>query len=208
VNVLLERIADGARVAIDGPDGAGKTVFADRLAESLRARGHVVIRISLDDFHHVRAVRYRRGRDSPEGFWLDSFDYDRFRTDVLAPFAPGGSRRYRPAAHDLTTDAVLTAPVRTAPPEAILLVDGLFLHRDELAGAWDFSVFLEVPFTETARRMAIRDGCTPDPSDPSLRRYVEAQRLYFAACSPQSRATVVIDNTDYHAPKVIRPEPN
>ncbi|GIE97022.1 uridine kinase [Paractinoplanes rishiriensis] len=207
MKVILDHIAAGARVAIDGPDGAGKTVFADRLAESLRARGDVVVRISLDDFHHVREIRYRRGRDSPEGFWLDSFNYARFRTDVLTPFAPGGSRHYRPAAHDLTTDAVLTPPLQTATPEAILLVDGLFLHRDELAGAWDFSVFLEVPFTETARRMSLRDGCAPDPSDPSLRRYVQAQRLYFAACSPQSRATVVLDNADYNAPKVIRPEP-
>jgi len=200
---LAALIPAAARVAVDGPDGAGKTVFADALAEVLRGCGRPVVRISLDDFHHVRAVRYRRGRDSPSGFWADSFDYPRFRADVLEPFAPGGARVYRPAAHDLATDAVLSPAPQTAPPGAVLLVDGLFLHRDELIGAWDFSVFLEVPFTETARRMSRRDGTAPDPSHPSVRRYVEAQRLYFAACNPQARATVVIDNTDFGEPRLL-----
>lgn len=151
------------RVAIDGPDGAGKTQFSNHLAELLREQGRPVARVSLDDFHNIKAVRYRKGRDSPEGFWSDSYNYDRFRADVLDPFSPGGSRRYRPAAHDLITDAILTPERRNAKDGAILVVDGIFLHRNELSGSWDLSVFLYVPFVETARRMALRDGSDPDP---------------------------------------------
>jgi uridine kinase len=121
---------------------------------------------------------------------------------VLEPFAPGGSRRYRPAAHDLATDAVLDTPPQPAPRDAVLVVDGLFLHRDELADAWDLSVFLDVPFTETARRMAVRDGTPGDPDHPGMRRYVEAQRIYFAACDPPRRATAVVDNSDVNVPRL------
>lgn len=192
------------RVAVDGADGSGKTTFADELADAVRALGRPVVRISLDDFHHVRAVRYRRGRESPEGFWLDSYDYQRFREDVLEPFAPGGGRRYRSAAHDLVTDAVLDPPFRTASPGSVLIVDGLFLHRDEIGDVWDLSVFLEVPFAVTARRMAGRDGTNPDPGHPAMRRYVEAQKIYFAACSPQRRADILIDNADVEAPRIMR----
>lgn len=201
---VADLIPAGARVAVDGPDGSGKTAFADNLAAVLRDRGRLVVRVSIDDFHHVRAIRYRRGRDSPSGFWRDSFNYARFRADVLDPFAPGGDRRYRPAAHDLRSDEILNPPRRPAPPAAILLVDGLFLQRAELADAWDMTVFLDVPFTETARRMAARDGSAPDPAHPSMRRYVEAQRLYYAACDPHGQATILIDNTDFTAPRVIR----
>ena len=56
------------RVGVDGVDGAGKTVFAAELADTLRRQGREVVQVSLDDFHHVRAIRYRRGRTSPEGF--------------------------------------------------------------------------------------------------------------------------------------------
>jgi uridine kinase len=192
------------RVAVDGTDGSGKTIFADELATAVRALGRPVVRVSLDDFHHVRAVRYRLGRDSPQGFWRDSYDYQRFRGEVLEPFAPGGSRRYRPAGHDLATDRVLHPRPRTAAPGTVLIVDGLFLHRDEIGPVWDLSVFLDVPFPVTAHRMARRDGTNPDPEHPSMRRYVEAQRMYFAACSPQHRADVLIDNQDFDAPRVVR----
>ncbi len=214
-SLVLARIADAipephagpipgfVRVGVDGVDGSGKTILADELAAVLRERGRPVVRVSVDDFHHVRAVRHRRGRDDPEGFWRDSYDYPRFRADVLEPFGPGGSGRYRPAAHDVATDEMLHPEPVQAPPGAVLLVDGIFLHRDELVRSWDFSLFLDVPFTETARRMATRDGTPPDPSDPGMRRYVEGQRRYLAACSPASRATWVVDNTDPSAP-VIR----
>ncbi|WP_204354820.1 uridine kinase [Mycolicibacterium llatzerense] len=190
------------RVAIDGPDGAGKTYFADELAALLRTQQRPVVRVSLDDFHNTRAVRYRLGRDSPEGFWLDSYNYERFHADVLAPFSPGGSREYRVAAHDLTTDAVLNPAPRTAAPGTVLIVDGIFLHRNELAAIWDFSIFLDVPFIETARRMALRDGTDPDPDHPSMRRYVEAQQRYFRECRPHERATMLIDNAAVCRPGV------
>jgi uridine kinase len=193
-----------ALIGIDGPDGAGKTIFADRLASALRALGPQVIRISADDFHQQAALRYARGRDSPEGFWLDSYDYPRLRGDVLTPLGPGGNGRYRTAAHDLASDEVLTPPTLTAREPSITVVDGLFLHRDELAGSWDLSVYLDVPYAVTARRMADRDGTHADPDHPSMRRYVEAQRIYQRTCAPGGRASVVIDNSDFRAPKLVR----
>lgn len=192
------------RVAIDGPDGAGKTYFADELAELLRAQRRPVVRVSLDDFHNTRAVRYRRGRDSPEGFWLNSYNYERFHADVLAPFSPGGSLSYRAAAHDVTTDAILDPLPRTAAPGTVLVVDGIFLQRNELVEAWDFSVFLDVPFAETARRMALRDGTNSDPNHPSMRRYIDGQRRYFEECNPHQRATVLIDNGTLGRPVLLR----
>ena len=42
-------------------------------------------------------------------------------------------------------------------------------------------MFLDVPFDETFRRMAVRDGCPPDPADPANARYLEGQRLYLGA---------------------------
>lgn len=204
---LLNRVADAIpsakadesiRVAIDGVDGAGKSIFADHLATVLHEAGRPVIRASVDSFHRPRAARYRRGRTSPHGFWLDSFDYCQLRRDLLDPLSPGGARHYRTASHDLDTDEPASAPWHYAAAGVVLVLDGLFLHRDELRHYWDFSIFLDVPFTETARRMTIRDGTNPD--HPTMERYVQGQRLYFAACEPASKATLVVDNTDWDRP--------
>jgi uridine kinase len=61
----------GVRVAVDGVDGSDKTTFATQLAAALRDRVACVVHASADDFHHVSAVRHRRGYDSVESFWLD-----------------------------------------------------------------------------------------------------------------------------------------
>jgi uridine kinase len=191
------------RVGIDGVDGAGKSTFADALAAYLLEQGRAVVQVRADDFLHPSAVRHRRGRDSPEGFFTDSYDIDRLRLDVLEPFAPHGSGRYRDRALDLPSDTRLDPPWRQAVPGTVLVLDGMFLHRDELVGVWDVSVFLDVPFTETARRMSERDGTHPDPEHPSMRRYVEGQRLYLRTCVPWERASVVVDNSDPAYPRVL-----
>lgn len=82
-------------------------------------------------------------------------------------------------------------------------MDGIFLHRDELVDAWDLSVFLRVPFAASVARLATRDGSHPDPEHPSVARYVQGQRLYFAACTPWKRADLVVDNTDLNAPTLV-----
>ena len=188
-------------VGIDGVDGAGKTRFADDLAAVLRDTGRPVVRVSVDGFHRPAAERYRLGRHSPVGFFQDSYDYDALISEVLAPLSPGGSRLIRTAVRDVTTDTASDGPAVAVPDDVVLVVDGIFLHRDELHGWWDTSVFLEVPFVETFRRMAVRDGCPPDPSDPTNARYVEGQRLYLQH-RPQERATFVIDNSDPRRPVV------
>ena len=197
--------ADCVRVGVDGVDGAGKTVLAGELAAALCALGRRVVQVSADDWHQVRELRYARGRHSPEGFWLDSYDYGRLRAEVLEPLGPGGTRRYRARGHDLARDAVLEEAWLVAPPGAVLVLDGLFLQREELEGCLDHVVWLQVPFEETARRMAVRDGSPADPTHPALRRYVEAQRTYFAARTPWVRADVVVDNSDWSHPLVVDP---
>jgi uridine kinase len=213
---VLRRIADevlglgGAatvtRVAVDGVDGAGKTVFADELAGVLEPSGRQVIRVSADDFLNPRAVRYRLGRTSPEGFFLDSYDYAALHRWVLDPLAPGGSRRFRRRAFDLDADRPVEVDEEHAAGDAILVLDGLFLHRDDLHRLWDYSVFLEVPFTVSLARCAARGttSASPDPAAPSNRRYVGGQQIYLSRCEPQRRATRVIDNTVLATP-AIRP---
>ena len=87
------------------------------------------------------------------------------------------------------------------------MLDGLFLHRDELAGYWDFSVFLHRPL-RGHRRPDGRSGTARIriPAIPNMARYVQGQRLYFAACRPWERADLVIDNSDVARPAVVTPQ--
>lgn len=187
------------RVAIDGPDTAGKTTLANELAEQLDGR-RPVIRIGIDGFHQPRAVRQRRGSLSPEGFYHDSFDYDAVRRQVLDPLGPTGDRRYRTAVFDYRTDQPVPAEPRVAPDRAALLFDGVFLLRPELRDRWDLTVYVHVDEEEALRRALIRDadlmGGQDTVRERYQHRYLPGQRLYRADAEPDRFADIVIDNTD------------
>jgi uridine kinase len=191
------------RVAIDGVDGAGKTTFADELGGFVAAMGRPVIRASVDGFHNPKAVRYQRGRHSPEGFFEDSYNYSALKKYLLDPLSSDGSRRYRRAYFDHVTDDIVPANDVEALPSSILLIDGIFLHRPELLTYWDASIFLQTEFAVSVARCASRDGSSPDPAAPSNRRYVEGQRLYLRSCQPETKATIVIDYNDLSAPSIV-----
>ena len=147
-------------IAVDGIDGAGKTTFADRLAPLL---DRPVVRASEDDFLNPAAVRHARGRESPEGFFRDSYDLGALAKLLLDPFAAGAPFRRR--AFGLLADAPVVSTDEHAPPGALLLLDGLFLHRDELRERWDLST--------PARRAAEGRGAAP----AGARRQADARPL-------------------------------
>ncbi len=197
-------------IAVDGMDGAGKTVFADNLAIVLAEDGSAVYRASLDDFHRPRAARYRRGRTSPEGHYLDSYDYATFRRVLADPFRGGGETGvgFQLRAFDLDRDVPREAEWESAPRDAYLIVDGLFALRPGLRELWDTSVWLEVPVGVATARMAARDGTDPDPGAPSNRRYRDGFALYLADHDPRGAAAVIVDNTDPAAPSRLDPRPD
>jgi uridine kinase len=78
------------RIAVDGVTAAGKTTFADRLAELLGG----IARISIDEFH----------RPGQAAYYPDSFDFEAFRAAVLAapePLVADGVFLLHPALREL-----------------------------------------------------------------------------------------------------------
>lgn len=209
-SAVLDRVAevvlDGPErqlVAVDGADGSGKTWFADELAQVLRGRGRVVVRASVDSFHHPREHRHRLGRTGVT-VWTRHFDYAALRRELLDPWRKGPGSPYRTRWHDVDSDALVDDPARPVPDAGVLLVDGVFTQRPALAPVWDLAIWLEVPLTVSVRRMAARDGTVDDVDDPDQRRYADAQQIYRRTCRPADRADVVVDNADLDRPVLLR----
>jgi uridine kinase len=194
-------------VAVDGIDGAGKTTFADAFAEVFAEDGSSVFRASIDHFHRPRAERYERGRRSPEGYYRDSYDYATFRRVLIDPFREGGqtgaTTGFQLEAFDVSRDTPVEAAWTTAPRDAVLIIDGIFLLRPELRGLWHWSVWLDVPIDVAYRRMALRDGSDPSPSAASNARYRDGQELYLKEANPRDEASAIVDNTDLAHPRRV-----
>jgi len=199
------------RVAIDGRLGSGKTRLADELAALLTARSRPIIRTSIDGFHRPKVERYARGRTSPEGYYYDSRDLAAVVKLLLAPLGAGGDRHYRTASFDLENDRPITQAVTLAPADAILIVDGTFLRRPELASGFDLTVYVAAADAVATARGIARDaghlGGIAAASELYATRYRPAVALYERLCTPESRADAVLNNDDLAHPHLaIRPD--
>jgi uridine kinase len=165
IAALAAAASDHERIAVDGPDAAGKTTFAGGLADALARDGRECTRLTIDDFLRPAAERYRRGDLSPEGYYEDAFDLDAFAAAVEA--APG-----------------------------IVVADGVFLQRPELAHLWTLVVYLDCAPEVTLRRALVRDRERFGSHDAVLERYaaryLPAQEQYRRAVDPAARADVVL----------------
>jgi uridine kinase len=179
-------------VAVDGPDGAGTADFADDVATALRSAGHAAFRASTIDFQRPRAEREARGASSGEGYYRDSFDYSVLRRVLVEPFRLGGSAAFVTAAFDPTRDAQVEPKWLTGPDDAILLIDGVFLLRPELAGLWNYSVWVDVTHEH---------GAGQGSSEAEVTRQNEAQAIYRKEVGPRTKATAIVDNTDINHPR-------
>ena len=178
----VAKVRPGRRlVAVDGADGVGKTTFADLLAHAVE---RPTVRASCDHFLNPMSERYIRGRESPEGFYLDSFDYDAFEELLLRPFRAGAS--FVCHLRDPRTDEAIDEPPRDAAKDAILILDGLFLHRERLRSWWDLSVLLDVPQATAERRYIGREGRA------RRKRYTVGHSLSLADAEPATRASLIL----------------
>ncbi|BCB90523.1 nucleoside/nucleotide kinase family protein [Phytohabitans suffuscus] len=193
------------RVAVDGCSAAGKTTLADELATVLRAyTDRTVIRAGIDHFKRPVGRRTAYPEGSPESYYLDYWDHDAIRDQLLVPLGPGGDRRYRTAVMDLPALNPVDAPVQVAPDDAVLLADGAFLQRPELDPLWDLRIYVDVSFDEVLRRGVARDqrwaGSAAAAEDRYRTRYIPGERRYLDEVGPRERADVVVDNENPTAP--------
>nr|HET6901439.1 hypothetical protein [Ktedonobacteraceae bacterium] len=197
------------RVALDGIDAAGKTTLADELAPLIEAQGRPIIRASIDGFHQPRSVRLKRGALSPEGYYEDSFDYASLRAVLLDPLGPQGNGCYQRAVFDFRTDTPLVTPSQEAPPNAVLLFDGVFLLRPELVHLWDYRIVVYVKMEQALQRALRRDLSLFSSEDVIrmryLQRYQPGQRLYYQVARPHEQANMLIDNNDPSYPQLFFP---
>lgn len=199
--IMATRPAERAVVAIDGVDGVGKShLAAELLALADRLAGRELLSVSMDGFHHVGDVRYAQCLTS-QTYYRDAFDYGAFEQHVLTPFRSG--REIVPAVHDVASDESILPDAIEAAEDAVLLIDGVFLHRPELTALWDASLFVHAPFEISVPRgngrLTTRQPGDNDPEHAANARYVQAQQFYLEQ-APSQQATWVLDNSNLSQP--------
>ncbi|SDQ72560.1 hypothetical protein [Quadrisphaera sp. DSM 44207] len=187
--------AGARRVGVDGAVPGDRARIADALEEALRREGRRVLRVSAEDFLRPRSVRLEHGADDPDAGYERWYDTSALLREVLDPLAPGGSGRWLPSLWDPVPDRATRAPRQHAPPGAVLVLDGPFLLRWEMAGALDLVVHLQTSPAAQRRRLPPRD----------VERATGAWARYLAETDPAARADVLVRCEDPAHPALVLP---
>ena len=192
------------RVAVTGITASGKSTLALTLTERLNEMGRAAFRVPIDGFHQCKAIRYRRGRESAEGYYRDAYNYELLLAHVLRPLGPGGNRRYLVEAFDLQTDAPVETQPKIAEAGSIAILDASFLLRPEVRDCFEYRIFVQSSFEVAEARGVARDHQSLGGIEEARRlyrqRYHEAQRIYFREGEPLKYADALIANDDVAHP--------
>jgi uridine kinase len=195
------------RVGVSGITASGKTTFANELAEEIKKRGLPVTRASIDDFHNPRVIRYAKGKESARGYYEDAHDYTAFKERLLMPLGPNGNLQYETISHNLITDMSVHNEPLLATQNMILIVDGTFLLKKDVAYLFDYKIFVDTNFEIARKRGAKREteafGSYEEAEKMFLNRYHAACKMYIDEHNPKECANVIVKNSDLGNPEVI-----
>ncbi|MGE5672261.1 MAG: uridine kinase family protein [Mycobacterium leprae] len=171
-------------IGIDGGGGSGKSTCARLLGE---ARADLTV-LHMDDFYHPSGERMP-GPPSAKPVGAD-FDWQRVKRQVLDPLVADRAGRYQ--IYDWDRDRVAEAwyPV---PVGGIVVVEGCYSIRPELAGLYDFRIWVDSPRCLRLARGLARDG--EEARDRWENEWMAAEELYVAAYHPEQRADLVLDGS-------------
>jgi uridine kinase len=161
-------------VAVDGPSGAGKTVFADRLAGALAAATGVAPPVVHTD-------------DLLDG-WSDQFAFfSRLDDGVLAPLRAGRPGRYRRYSWIRREFIPRWIPV---PAADVVLLEGVSAGRAGIRPELTLTAFVTAPSRLRLDRALARDGAH---LLPYLERWRLGERAHFTAERTAEHADLVVD---------------
>ena len=207
---LVDSLGDHRlRIAIDGLTAAGKTSLGHELARGLARHGRPVFRASLDDFKRPWSERHLYDRTSGEGYYRNAFDRVAACDLLLDPSAPTADGLVALCSIDPLTQIDHSAVKTVMPTNGVLVVDGVFAFRGEINCYWDLRIWIEVDPELSVRRGIARDvAMDGSPEEAAILhrdRFLAGELLYIEEVDPRSFVEVIIDNTDFDRPRLVRP---
>jgi molybdenum cofactor guanylyltransferase len=194
VSAILDLIADRRSrpdqpivIAIDGPSCAGKSILATAVA--LRSGASV---LAGDDFYRTMLPRLtvaQREAMSDHAVVDAVINWERLRDEALLPLRAGHSATFQP--YDWGADDGRLGQVKAIRAADVIIVDGVYAGRPELADLVDVAVYLGVDPQTRAGRYAARHN------DPDWTRFWErGEAHYFGVVRPPASFDLQLDVED------------
>lgn len=165
-------------MAIDGGSASGKTTLAKKLEETYGAAV-----FHMDDFFLRPEQRTAERFAEPGG----NVDRERFLEEVLIPLSKNEPINYR--RFDCRTFS-MEQPV-IVKPSKLNVIEGAYSMHPELAGYYDFSVFLDI--SSDLQEERIRKRNMPEMAKRFFEEWIPMEQCYFEKMDVKEHCDMVIE---------------
>lgn len=195
-------------VGIDGQGCSGKSTLSQNIKDYLIKSGIKAEVVSIDDFCNKRDIRYSGELPCWEQHYYNNFDYMKFERDILKKARTTGKIEFSDFVLDTLEDEYTKKLDVSLDSKGILIVEGIFIFKNEFKKYYDYSIMLVVETNEQLRRASERDIFKNDSLKVLLNkyndRYFPAYKLYETINIPCSFVDLIIDNTKIDMPNIVK----
>ena len=188
---------DRVVLGIDGLGGAGKSTISDELCSELERIGIHTILLHIDDFIHVKSIRYNAAYPEWQCYYDLQWRYDYF-SQIISQLKDNSTCNCEIELYDKEHDGYVTTTC-SIEKKTVIIVEGIFLQRDELQRTFDYMIYIDIPEAVRMSRVLKRDtyiGNEQQIVNKYKNRYFPAERYYFNEYHPERTADYVIGEKD------------
>lgn len=182
-------------IGIDGISGSGKTTTSKNIVKTLEQLGYCVHRISFDNFwsstDDCRAKKFNPEKPIVGG----DYRWQKLRDEILMPL-----REKKPVNCIVNDEAVVVDNYcvvdvvsydNSLADNDVIIVEGVFVVRDELRKYFDYSIFIKLPRKTSFDRVLEREG--DDMKQWYQDYWHHEENLYMKRQEPYTKVDWLID---------------
>lgn len=180
-------------IGIDGLGGSGKSTISEKICAELEKHHLQPVLLHIDDFIHVRNIRYHSAYPDWQCYYYLQWRYDYF-IDVISRLKQKTGSSIEIELYDKENDRYITQKFSIQPGTAVI-TEGVFLQRKELQGMFDYMIYLDIPEKIRMKRVLKRDtyiGSAKEITAKYENRYFPAEHYYVETYHPEKTADLII----------------
>jgi uridine kinase len=180
---------------ISGIDASGKGYITAKLADKIRREGFNVAVINVDGWLNLPEIRFSK-TNAAENFYENAIRFDEIFENLILPLK---NRRSINLFADFAEEIAAEYRKHQYFYEAIdiILLEGIFLFKNEFKKHFDVQIWIECPFEIALQRAIARtqENLSPEETVKAYETiYFPAQKIHFAKDTPQKCADLIWEN--------------
>nr|WP_026693110.1 kinase [Peribacillus kribbensis] len=173
-------------IGIDGLSRSGKSTLACRLVWELQ--DVPVVLLHIDDYIQQREKRYNTSREPWFEYYGLQWDVEGLRNDLFEKLKK--EDKLSLFKYDGENDSLVEQTIQL-PDQGVILIEGVFLQREEWKSFFDFIVFLK---SDRDTRFARESTDAQGDMQKFETRYWKAEDYYIREVEPEKNAGLVLEN--------------